>query len=53
MKIPFVGHLFRYTRNEKTKTELVITLTPRIICGKEMQEFSDDMIKGIMPSIHN
>ena len=53
MKIPFLGHLFRYTHNEKTKTELVITLTPRILCGKEMHELSDDMIKGIMPSIHN
>ncbi|MGA1796797.1 MAG: secretin and TonB N-terminal domain-containing protein [bacterium] len=47
MEIPFLGNLFRYTRNEKIKTELVITLTPRIIYGQEMHELSDDMLKGI------
>ena len=48
MEIPFLGRLFRYDNNQKTKTELVITLTPRILCGKEMHEYSDEMLENIL-----
>ncbi|MGA1791027.1 MAG: secretin and TonB N-terminal domain-containing protein [bacterium] len=48
MEIPFLGKLFRYDNTEKTKTELVITLTPRILCGKEMHEYSDEMLENIL-----
>jgi type II secretory pathway component GspD/PulD (secretin) len=48
MEIPFLGRLFRYDNNQKTKTELVITLTPRILCGKEMHEYSDEMLDNIL-----
>ena len=47
MKIPLLGNLFRYSKNEKTKTELVIILTPRILFGKEMDEYGDDALKDI------
>ncbi len=47
MKIPLLGHLFRYTKNEKTKNELVITLTPRILFGKEMDEYGDKVLKNM------
>lgn len=39
--IPFFGALFRYTTDSKTKTELVIFLTPRIVEGNELLPFSD------------
>ncbi|MGA1840778.1 MAG: secretin and TonB N-terminal domain-containing protein [bacterium] len=45
MKIPLLGNLFSYSKNEKTKTELVITLTPRILFGKEMDEYRDETLK--------
>ncbi len=33
--IPLIGYAFRNTRDEKTKTELVIFLTPHIVSGEE------------------
>ena len=45
MKIPLLGNLFRYSKNEKTKTELVIALTPRILFGKDMDEYGNEILK--------
>jgi type II secretory pathway component GspD/PulD (secretin) len=47
MKIPVLGNLFRYTKNEKTKTELVIILTPRILFGNDMDEYGDEALKNM------
>lgn len=35
--IPFLGYLFKKTVEEKRKTELIITLTPRIVVGNEIE----------------
>jgi len=35
--IPLLGYLFRKTVEEKKKTELIITLTPRIVVGNEIE----------------
>lgn len=35
--IPFLGYLFKNTAEKKEKTELIITLTPRIVVGNEIE----------------
>ena len=47
MHIPLLGALFRYKNTEKTKTELVVALTPTILAGKGTDEFSDDELASI------
>jgi MSHA biogenesis protein MshL len=47
MNIPLLGNLFRYSKKEKTKTELVITLTPQILFGKEMDEYGNEALKDM------
>jgi len=44
--IPLIGHLFRSTVKESTKTELVLLMTPRVINNTEQW-------KGIMSSFQN
>ncbi|MCP4713607.1 MAG: hypothetical protein GY868_00705 [Deltaproteobacteria bacterium] len=38
--IPWIGKLFRHTLRQKTKKELVIMLTPRIMAGSSIDELS-------------
>jgi len=36
--VPFLGHLFKKTVETEKKTELIITLTPRIVVGNEIED---------------
>jgi len=36
--IPLLGHLFKKTVEKEKKTELIITLTPRIVVGNEIED---------------
>ena len=49
--IPIVGNLFRATTNQKTKTELLIVLTPRVIrTAEDLRALSvQERDKGHMP----
>jgi MSHA biogenesis protein MshL len=38
--IPYLGRLFKHTKREKRKTELVIMLTPRILSGEHIDEIA-------------
>jgi len=48
MNIPFLGSLFRYKKIETEKTELVVTLTPRILVGQGIDDFSDDELTKLL-----
>lgn len=37
--VPLLGYLFRNTKDEATKTELVIFITPKIVSGEETLEY--------------
>lgn len=47
MKMPLLGPLFRHKQIKKTKTELVVTLTPTILLGKDIDDFTDDELTKI------
>jgi len=47
MDMPLLGPLFRYKYTKKTKTELVVTLTPTILLGKDIDDFTDDELTKI------
>ncbi|MGA1823771.1 MAG: secretin and TonB N-terminal domain-containing protein [bacterium] len=47
MNVPIVGHLFRYTKKEKKKTELIVTITPKILYGKKKEEFDEDYLEQL------
>ncbi|NQT69300.1 MAG: hypothetical protein HQ552_06930, partial [Desulfobacteraceae bacterium] len=36
--VPLLGHLFKKTVETEKKTELIITLTPRIVVGNEIED---------------
>jgi general secretion pathway protein D len=46
--IPLIGALFRYSTNDKTKTELLIFLTPHVAMEPErLQGMSQDEVNGL------
>jgi MSHA biogenesis protein MshL len=40
MNIPYIGQLFRQTVREKTKSEIVILITPHLYIGKKIIDFT-------------
>jgi MSHA biogenesis protein MshL len=40
MNIPFVGQAFRQTRRDKTKSEIVILITPNLYSGRKIIDFT-------------
>lgn len=49
-KIPILGYLFKSSSNEKSKTNLMIFITPKIIMSREMsQRFN--LVKGASSSV--
>lgn len=46
--IPVFGPLFQYKSTTKEKTELIVTLTPRILAGKKLDDFPGDQISEII-----
>ncbi|MGA1867692.1 MAG: secretin and TonB N-terminal domain-containing protein [bacterium] len=47
MNIPLIGHLFRYTKKENQKTELVVAITPKILYGKKIEELDEENLDNI------
>lgn len=45
--IPVLGHLFKSTKVEKKKTELVILLTPKILMGRKIDELSAEELERL------
>ena len=46
--IPVLGSLFKHVREDKTKTEMVVFLTPHIISGdKDMTQFDTKQLKSL------
>ena len=48
--IPYLGSLFRHTRQRTTKTELVITLTPTVMIGKTIDAFTQERMASFEQS---
>ncbi len=46
--IPFIGNLFKHNYIAKENTELVVTLTPKIMYGNEIDNFSDKELERIL-----
>ena len=44
--IPYIGSLFRHTRQNKEKTELVITLTPTVMIGKKINALAQQQMES-------
>ena len=40
MNIPVVGQAFRQTRRDKTKSEIVILITPTLYAGRKIIDFT-------------
>lgn len=45
--IPYVGSLFRHTKQNKQKTELVILLTPTLMIGKKIDALAQQQMESL------
>lgn len=45
--LPILGNLFKHTQQTVEKTELVVTLTPKVLYGEQMEDLSDNELERL------